>query len=70
MRGLEWVRVVLTLGLTAAEVVRERRRLGGTRPAREIWDSVKTQRIAAEKYRLNVERIRAQKRRLGLPEDE
>jgi hypothetical protein len=70
MRGLEWVRVALTLGLTAAEIVRERRRQGDVRPARVIWDSVKTQRIAAEKYRENVERIRAQKRRLGLPEDE
>lgn len=68
MKGLEWLRVVLTLGLTAAEIVRERRRLGDTRPAREIWDSVKTQRIAAEEYRENVERIRAEKRRLGLPE--
>jgi len=69
MRGLEWLRVVLTLGLTAAEIVRERRRQGDVRPARVIWDEVKTARIAAEKYRANVERIRAQKRRLGLPED-
>lgn len=68
--ALEFIRIALTLGLTAAEVVRERRRQGDQRPAREIWDSVKTQRIAAEKYRENVERIRAQKRRLGLPEDE
>lgn len=70
MKGLEWLRVVLTMGLTAAEVVRERRRLGDTRPARVIWDEVRTARVAAEKYRANVERIRAQKRRLGLPEDE
>lgn len=68
MKAMEWIRVVLTLGLTAAEVVRERRRQGDQRPAREIWDSVKTQRIAAEKYREGVERIRAEKRRLGLPE--
>jgi hypothetical protein len=68
VKGLEWLRVVLTLGLTAAEIVRERRRLGDTRPAREIWDEVRTARIAAEKYRENVKRHRAQKRRLGLPE--
>lgn len=66
--ALEFIRIALTLGLTAAEVVRERRRQGDQRPAREIWDSVKTQRIAAEEYRENVERHRAQKRRLGLPE--
>ncbi len=70
MKGLEWLRVVLTLGLTAAEVVRERRRKGDTRPARDIWSEVRTAHIAAEKYRENVERHRAQKRRLGLPEDE
>jgi hypothetical protein len=69
LKAMEWLRVALTLGLTAAEVVRERRRLGDARPAREIWDSVKTQRIAAEKYREGVERHRAQKKRLGLPED-
>jgi hypothetical protein len=68
MKAMEWLRVVLTLGLTAAEIVRERRRQGDQRPAREIWDEVKTARIAAEKYREGVERIRAQKRRIGLPE--
>lgn len=66
--ALEFIRVVLTLGLTAAEIVRERRRQGDQRPAREIWDEVRTARIAAEKYRENRERHRAQKRRLGLPE--
>jgi hypothetical protein len=70
MKAMEWLRVALTLGLTAAEIVRERRRLGDARPAREIWNEVRTARIAAEKYRENVERIRAQKRRIGLPEDE
>jgi len=70
MRWLEFARVALTLGLAAAEGVREARRRGDTRPAKVIWDSVKTQRIAAEKYRENVERHRAQKRRLGLSEDE
>jgi hypothetical protein len=68
MKWTEWLRALVTLGATAAEAVRERRRLGDTRPAREIWDEVRTARIAAEKYRENVERHRAQKKRLGLPE--
>lgn len=70
MKFLEYARVVFTLGLAAADAIREARRRGDTRPAKVIWDSVKTQRIAAEKYRENVERHRAQKRRLGLSEDE
>jgi len=70
MKWLELARVALTLGLTAAEAIREARRRGDTRPAKVVWDEVKTARIAAEKYRENVERHRAEKRRLGLREDE
>ena len=61
MKALEWLRVLVTLGATAAEVVRERRLRGDTRPAREIWREVKTQRAAREA-------IQRQRERLGLPE--
>lgn len=46
MRWTEWLRVLFTLGATAAEVIRERRRLGDTRPARVVWAEVKSARIA------------------------
>ena len=51
MAWTEWLRVLFTLGATAAEIVRERRRAGDTRPARVIWDSVKSARIADEAAR-------------------
>ena len=70
MKWLEFARVALTLGLTAAEAIREARGRGDKRPAREIWDSDKTRREAERAYREGVERIRAEKRRLGLSEDE
>jgi hypothetical protein len=68
MKALEFVTVLLRFGFSAAEAVREARRRGDVRPAREVWETVRTARIAAEKYRENVKRHRAQKRRLGLPE--
>lgn len=60
MKALEWLRVLVTLGATAAEVVRERRLRGDTRPARVIWDEVKSARQRRESY----SKTRA---KLGLP---
>jgi len=51
MKALEWLRALFTLGATAAEVVRERRRLGDARPARVVWDEVRSKRVADDAAR-------------------
>lgn len=51
MKWLEFIGVALRFGAAAAEAVRERRRAGDTRPARVIWDSVKSARVADEAAR-------------------
>jgi len=70
MRGLEWVRVVFTLGLAAADAVREARRKGDTRPAREVWRDVKTMRAAQRAYTERMEAFRRERERLGVEDDD
>jgi len=66
MKALEFIRVVLTMGLAAAEGVREARRRGDTRPAREVWRDVKTMRAAQKSYRERMEAFRRERERLGV----
>ena len=70
MRGFEWLRVALTLGLAAADAVREARRKGDHRPAREVWRDVKTMRAAQKAYTERMEAFRRERERLGVEEDE
>jgi len=51
VRWTEWLRVLFTLGAAAAEIVRERRRAGDTRPAKVIWSEVKSARVADDAAR-------------------
>lgn len=58
MKWTEYLRVALRLGLAAAELVREARRKGDHRPAREILGEVKSRRAAERGAREAEERMR------------
>lgn len=58
MRWHEYLRVALRLGLTAAELVREARRRGDHRPAREILGEVQSRRAAERGAHEAEERLR------------
>jgi hypothetical protein len=70
MKAAEWLRVLVTLGVSAAEAVREARRKGDHRPAREVWRDVKTMRAAQRAYRERMEAFRRERERLGVEDDE
>lgn len=58
MRWTEYLRVALRLGLAAAELVREARRRGDHRPAREILGEVQSRRAMERGQREAEERMR------------
>lgn len=58
MAWTEYLRVALRLGLAAAELVREARRKGDHRPAREILGEVQSRRAAERGAREAEERMR------------
>jgi len=60
MRWLEFVTVALRFGAAAAETVREARRKGDTRPARDIWREIESRRAMQRA-------VRETRERLGLP---
>ena len=70
MRAAEWIRVLVTLGASAAEAVREARRRGDRRPAREVWRDVKTMRAAQKAYTERMEAFRRERERLGVEDDD
>lgn len=66
MRAAEWIRVFVTLGASAAEAVRDARRKGDHRPAREVWRDIRTMRAAQKAYTERMEAFRRERERLGV----